>query len=257
LALVDEFLKNNPIKTADDFFGYESFIAKSKAENPLIADDSIDVILSNCVLNLVKPEFKEQMFEEMFRVLKRGGRVAISDIVADEDVPEHLQNDPELWSGCISGAFREDLFLEAFERTGFYGIEIVKRDEKPWKIVEGIEFRSITVVAYKGKQGACWERNQAVIYKGPWKKVIDDDGHILERGQRMAVCDKTFQIYNKEPYKDQIISVEPIENINLEDAKEFDCKRTANRNPRETKGLEYNLTDLSGANCYEPNGNCC
>lgn len=257
LSLVDEYLKENPIKTADDFFAYENFVTKIKAENPLVKDDSVDVILSNCVLNLVKPEFKEQMFTEMFRVLKRGGRVAISDIVSDEDVPEHLQKNAELWSGCISGAFREDLFVEAFERAGFYGIEIVKRDENPWRVVEGIEFRSVTVTAYKGKQGACWERNQAVIYKGPWKKVIDDDGHILERGARMAVCDKTFQIYNKEPYASQIIAVEPIENIALEDAKEFDCKRTAKRNPRETKGLEYNLTDLSGAECCEPGENCC
>ncbi len=72
LNLVDEYLEKNPIKTADDFFEYESFVAKSKAEKPLIEDDSIDVILSNCVLNLVKPEFKEQMFAEMFRVLKKG-----------------------------------------------------------------------------------------------------------------------------------------------------------------------------------------
>lgn len=256
LNLVDEYLRTNPIKTADDFFAYEAFVTKSKTENSLIADDSIDVILSNCVLNLVKPELKEQMFAEMFRVLRRGGRVAISDIVSDEDVPAHLQNNAELWSGCISGAFREDAFVEAFERAGFYGVEIVKRDEKPWRVVEGIEFRSITIVAYKGKQGACFERNQAVIYKGPWKKVFDDDGHVLERGQRMAVCDKTFQIYFKEPYADQIIAVEPIENINLEDAKEFDCKRTAKRNPRETKGLEYNLTDLTGETCGE-GGNCC
>jgi arsenite methyltransferase len=256
LSLVDKYLRENPIKTADDFFAYESFVAKSKAENPLIEDDSIDVILSNCVLNLVKPEFKEQMFAEMFRVLKRGGRVAISDIVADEDIPEHLQNDPELWSGCISGAFREDLFIEAFERAGFYGIEIVKRDEKPWRVVEGIEFRSVTILAYKGKQGACFERNQAIIYKGPWKRVLDDDGHALERGQRIAVCDKTFQIYSKEPYASQMILVEPIENIELENAAEFDCKRTVKRSPRETKGLEYNLTDLTGELCGE-GGNCC
>ncbi len=256
LNSVDEYLQTNPIKTADDFFAYESFVAKSKLENPLIEDDSIDVILSNCVLNLVKSEDKEQMFAEMFRVLKRGGRVAISDIVADEDVPAHLQNDAELWSGCISGAFREDLFVEAFERAGFYGIEIAKRDEKPWRVVEGIEFRSVTIVAYKGKQGACFERNQAVIYKGPWKKVLDDDGHALERGQRVAVCDKTFQIYSKEPYASQMILVTPIENINLEDAKEFDCRRTAKRHPRETKGLEYNLTDLTGEMCGD-GGDCC
>ncbi|MEP6900962.1 MAG: methyltransferase domain-containing protein [Actinomycetota bacterium] len=257
LSLVDEYLRINPIKTADDFALYESFVTRAKAEKPLIADDSIDVVLSNCVLNLVKPENKEQMFAEMFRVLRRGGRVAISDIVADEDVPEQLQNNAELWSGCISGAFREDLFIEAFERAGFYGIEIVKRDANPWRVVEGIEFRSVTVVAYKGKQGVCLERNQAVIYRGPWKKVIDDDGHALERGARMAVCDKTFQIYSREPYASQLIAVEPLEGITLEDAKEFDCRRTAKRNPRETKGLEYNLTDLSGTECCQPGENCC
>ncbi len=256
LSLVDDYLRENPIKTAGDFSAYEFFINKIKEEKPLVEDDSIDVILSNCVLNLVRAEDKKQMFAEMFRVLKRGGRVAISDIVADEDVPASLQNDPELWSGCISGAYREDLFLEAFERAGFYGMEMVKRDEKPWRVVEGIEFRSVTVLAYKGKQGECLERNQAVIYKGPWKKVIDDDGHVLERGERMAVCDKTFQIYNKEPYKNDIIAVEPIENIALEDAKEFDCRRTAKRSPRETKGLEYNLTDLSGSACGD-SGSCC
>ncbi len=256
LSLVDEYLRENPIKTAGDFSAYESFVNKIKEEKPLIEDDSIDVILSNCVLNLVRAEDKEQMFAEMFRVVKKGGRVAISDIVADEDVPASLQNDPELWSGCISGAYREDLFLEAFERAGFYGMEMVKRDEKPWRVVEGIEFRSVTVLAYKGKQGECLERNQAVIYKGPWKKVIDDDGHVLERGERMAVCDKTFQIYNKEPYSKDIIAVEPIENIALEDAKEFDCRRTAKRSPRETKGLEYNLTDLSGGACGDSDS-CC
>ncbi len=255
LNLIDDYLKENPIQTARDFAEYEAFAAQSQAKNPLIADDSIDVILSNCVLNLVKPEDKERMFAEMFRVLKKGGRVAVSDIVADETVPEHLQKNAELWSGCISGAFREDAFTEAFERAGFYGMEIVKRDEKPWRVVEGIEFRSVTVVAYKGKQGACFERNQAVIYRGPWKKVVDDDGHTLERGARTAVCDKTFQIYSKEPYADQIFAVEPLENIALETAKEFDCRRTAKRNPRETKGLEYDLTDVSGELCAGEN--CC
>lgn len=255
LLLVDAYLRENPLRSAADLTEFNNYCECIKQERPLVADDSIDVVLSNCVLNLVKSTDKEQLFREMFRVVKKGGRVAISDIVADEDVPEHLQNNAELWSGCISGAFREDLFLEAFDRAGFYGMEIVKRDSNPWRVVEGIEFRSITVVAYKGKQGACRERNQAVIYKGPWKKVIDDDGHVLERGARMAVCDKTFQIYNREPYVQDIIAVEPLETVALADAKEFDCRRTAKRHPRETKGLEYDLTDLSGSLCEGEN--CC
>lgn len=72
---------------------------------------------------------------------------------------------------------------------------------------------------------------------------------MLERGARMAVCDKTFNIYNSEPYASQIIAVHPIENIELDNAIEFDCHRIEKRHPRETKGMEYDLTDLSGEQC--------
>ena len=58
-------------------------------------------------------------------------------------------------------------------------MEIVNRDERPWRTIQGVEFRSITVVAHKGKQGPCLERKQAVIYRGPWRKVTDDDGQIV------------------------------------------------------------------------------
>ncbi len=257
LTLVDSYLAENPVASAADLARFNDYCAMIKAERPLVADESIDLLLSNCVLNLVRSEDKEQLFEEMFRVVRRGGRAAISDIVSDEDVPEEVKHDPELWSGCIAGAYREDAFLDAFDRAGFYGMEIVKRDEKPWRTIQGIEFRSITVVAHKGKQGPCWERKQAVIYRGPWRKVIDDDGHVLERGKRMAVCDKTFQIYNREPYADDIFPIEPLGTIPLEEAMAFDCKRTALRDPRETKGIDYDVTDLSGTACCEPGTNCC
>ncbi len=257
LALVDAYLAENPVASAADLARFNAYCSKIKGERPLVADESVDVVLSNCVLNLVRPEDKEQLFDEMFRVLRRGGRVVISDIVGDDDVPVELQRDGELWSGCVAGAYREDAFLDAFDRAGFYGMEIVKRDEKPWRTIQGIEFRSITVVAHKGKQGPCRERKQAVIYRGPWRKVIDDDGHVLERGKRMAVCDKTFQLYSREPYAQDIIGVEPYESIPPEEAAAFDCKRSALRHPRETKGMDYNVTDLSGAQCCAPGGDCC
>lgn len=256
LALADSYLAENPIRSAADLARFEGYCAELRRQRPLVEDDSFDLILSNCVLNLVRPEHKRQLFNEMFRVLRRGGRVAISDIVSDEDVPEELQRDPDLWSGCVSGAFREDSFLDAFDQAGFYGMQIVKRDDKPWRTVQGIEFRSITVVAFKGKQGPCLERRQAVLYRGPWRRVIDDDGHVLERGRRMAVCDKTFNIYSREPYAGDVIPVEPLENVPLEEAAPFDCKRPAVRHPRETKGIEYDVTVVpDGARC-EPGG-CC
>lgn len=256
LDRADVYLRENPIRSASDLVRYEEFVEEQRKNHPLIPDESIDLVVSNCVLNLVKDEDKKQLFREIYRVLKRGGRVAISDIVSDEDVPEHLKNDPDLWSGCISGALREDEFLRAFAEAGFYGIKIEKRDDQPWQTIEGIEFRSVTITAYKGKKGPCLERNQAVIYKGPWKAVIDDDGHTLYRGERMAVCDKTFKIYTREPYADQIIPVEPYEEIPLEQAQPFNCNKNARRHPRETKGLDYKVTELSEGECCGPDG-CC
>jgi hypothetical protein len=193
----------------------------------------------------------------MYRVLKVGGRIAISDIVSDEEVPDHLKTDVELWSGCISGAFEERDFLRAFEAAGFYGIAIEKRDEAPWRTVEGIEFRAVTVTASKGKDGPCWERNQAVIYRGPWREVTDDDGHTLERGERTAVCEKTFRILTAEPYRDQVIAIEPLQDIALADAEPFDCSRTRERHARETKGLDYDVTTEAEACCPPDSEECC
>ena len=257
LALVDAYLAENPIGSVTALGRFNDYCTHVKQHHPLVADESCDVVLSNCVLNLVHPDDKEQLFQEIFRVVRTGGRVAISDIVSDEDVPLEMRNDPELWAGCISGAYREDHFLEAFDRAGFYGMEVVKRAEKPWRTIAGIEFRSITVVAYKGKQGPCRECNQAVIYRGPWRRVIDDDGHVLERGKRMAVCDKTFRIYTREPYASEIIPVEPYETILPQDAKAFDCGRPKARDPRETKGADYLVNEATGANCCEPGQDCC
>jgi len=117
---------------------------------PIVTDEAVDVVLSNCVLNLVRREDKQQLFAEIFRVVRLGGRVAISDIVSNCDVPDAMKNDPELWSGCISGALREEQFVTAFERAGFKEVRIVKRDANPWRVVQGLEFRAVTVLASKG-----------------------------------------------------------------------------------------------------------
>jgi arsenite methyltransferase len=256
LELIDRYLQQNPARSVADLASLEEFESRIRREQPLIADESIDVVVSNCVLNLVRPQDKRQLFAEMYRVLKRGGRVAISDIVSDEPVPEHLAQDPNLWSACVSGAFREEEFLRAFEEAKFHGIRIEEFTSEPYQTIEGIEFRAITVTAYKGKEGPCIERNQAVIYRGPWKQVIDDDGHTLERGARMAVCNKTFKLYSQPPYAGQFILVPPREEIAVEDAGPFDCARDHKRHPRETKGVEFKATQLSGSVCG-PGSNCC
>jgi len=254
LDQVDTWLRENPVRKVEDLSELDDFVARQRLAAPLIANESVDIVLSNWVLNLVKDSEKGKVFSEIYRVLRRSGRAVISDIVSDEPVSAHLKNDPELWSGCISGALQEAEFLRAFEEAGFYGIEILKRDDAPWRTVDGIEFRSITVRAIKGKEGPCLDCNQAVIYRGPWRKVEDDDGHTLVRGQPMAVCEKTFRIYTNAPYTDQIIQIPPLRPIPVEAAPGFDCLRDTIRHPHETKGLDYRATTNGAASCCGPEG---
>jgi arsenite methyltransferase len=256
LERLDAELKRNPIMNAASFLVADELAEESRVKHPLIASDSIDVVVSNCVLNLVEPKSKRRLFDEIFRVLKKGGRAVISDIVSDEEVPEEMQNDPELWSGCISGAFTEEGFPVAFEAAGFYGIQILNRGAQPWRTVQGIEFRSVTIEAFKGKQGDCFERNQAVIYRGPFKEVLDDDNHRMERGRRYAVCDKTYGLYKKAPYREFFEFVDPIADVPLTDAKPFDCSHTAIRHPKETKGQNYDVTTEANSRCCD-GGGCC
>ncbi|PQJ27553.1 methyltransferase domain-containing protein [Rubritalea profundi] len=255
LKLLEEHLSENPVTDANAWMALAAVEQGIREKKPLVEDNSVNVVVSNCVLNLVEPELKEQMFQEIYRVLKKGGRAVISDIVADEEVPLHLQKDAQLWSGCISGAMTEEGFLKAFEDAGFYGVEFVKFESNPWQTVEGIEFRSVTVQAWKGKEGPCLERNQAVVYNGPFKKVLDDDGHAMERGKRYAVCEKTYNLYKRPPYCDSFTLVDPIEEVPLADAEPFDCSRTAERHPRETKGQDYKLTTASSDCC--DGDSCC
>jgi len=92
-----------------------------------VADAAVDVIISNCVINL-SPE-KVRVFRESFRVLRRGGRLAISDVVASAELPEDIRNDPYLHSACVAGASRIEELEALLAESGFSDIRIQPRDE--------------------------------------------------------------------------------------------------------------------------------
>jgi SAM-dependent methyltransferase len=249
-----QWLEHHPVTDLAAVEALEREQARLRKEEPMVPDESVDLVLSNCVLNLVAHADKRQLFAEIHRVLRRGGRCAISDIVSDEDVPEALQQDQELWSGCISGAIREDRFLEAFAEAGLYGIEVAARQSEPWAVVNGIEFRSLTVTAWKGKEGACWDHGEAVIYRGPWKEVRDDDDHVFVRGERTAVCRKTYEIMTREPYAAHFDPVEPLLPVGEEDVRPFDCTHDRVRTPAETKRAVLREDVAPGSACAPGNG---
>ncbi|MCA9085769.1 MAG: methyltransferase domain-containing protein [Planctomycetaceae bacterium] len=252
----DEFLRQNPAGSVSDWLIAVETADQLRREQPMIPDESIDAVVSNCVLNLVDPESRLQLFAEIHRVLNDGGRAVISDIVSDEDVPAELQNDPELWSGCLSGAFREDRFLTAFEQAGFHGVEILARQEEPWAVIDGIEFRSLTVRAWKQCDTDERDRHQAVIYHGPWKAVMDDAGQELLRGERIAVSDRAFERYQRAPYVGQMTFLSPTDAVSDDEAEEFTPRETQHRDPQQSKFHSNGLNILPEGDCCGTTG-CC
>jgi len=170
------WLQANPVASVDDIGEYEAQCDRLRQEEPLIGDNTVDVVISNCVLNLVRPQDKKQLFGEIFRVLKRGGRAVISDIVCDEDPTAKIMNDPDLWSGCIAGAFREDLFLKMFEDAGFYGVEILKREETPWQVIDGVEVCDKT---YNIMTSCCSPYAQDVIGIAPYENIALEEAELF------------------------------------------------------------------------------
>lgn len=117
--------------------GYENVVFElGDIENLPVESDSVDVVISNCVLNLV-PE-KSRAFAEMYRVLKPGAHFCVSDIVVHGDLPASVRSSVELYAGCIAGALKQDAYLALIREAGFTGVEIAREKviEVPNEVVE-------------------------------------------------------------------------------------------------------------------------
>ena len=100
-------------------------------ENLPVADNSVDAVISNCVINLA-PD-KRKVFEEAYRILKLGGRLMVSDIVLLKELPDFVKNSIEAYIGCISGAIIRDKYIEAVKGAGFQGVRIIDEASFPIK----------------------------------------------------------------------------------------------------------------------------
>lgn len=111
-----------------------------------LEDDSVDVVMSNCVINLVQD--KGQAFREAYRVLKPGGRLSISDIVTDRPFSPSLRSDANSWSACVSGALPEAEYLALIAQVGFDQITTAR--SQPWIAEDGTQVYSLNITAVKG-----------------------------------------------------------------------------------------------------------
>jgi len=115
-----------------------------------IENESVDVVISNCVINL-SPD-KSKVFQETYRVLKPGGRLVVSDIVTERALPDEIKQDLDAWAGCIAGALEQRKYLDKIKRAGFNDMQVIPNKEfyiegEGGKVLEKLQ--SITVKAYK------------------------------------------------------------------------------------------------------------
>ncbi|MEM2902397.1 MAG: arsenite methyltransferase [Candidatus Bathyarchaeia archaeon] len=108
-------------------FGYKNVEFRlGEIENLPLEDNSVDVIISNCVINL-SPN-KLRTFQEAYRVLKHGGRMMISDLVTEGKLPEDLRKNFEAWAGCIAGALEKSEYLDVIRKAGFKDVSVVSQN---------------------------------------------------------------------------------------------------------------------------------
>ncbi|MBC2579036.1 hypothetical protein [Clostridium sp. DJ247] len=234
-SLISNYLKENPTIDLSAYRTLQSIIEEQRKTTPLISDSSIDTVIVDIDINTLDSSRVNEVITEAFRVLEKGGKILIRMIIADEPCDHLLSVSVKEYN--LKTIPLEKEIINIMDQAGFHGIQFECRSELPVKVIGGVELREFVISAYKGKQGPCIDCGQSVIYRGPWKEVVDDDGHRYVRGERVAVCSKTYGVVNRNPYKDQFIYVPCYVEIPEESAQLFDCNTPKIRDIHVTKGL--------------------
>ncbi len=187
-------LSKTPITSNEALRSYLSSSVEQRSTNPAIKNNSIDSVISNCVINLLDDVDKPSVFREISRVLKPGGNFAISDNVSNIVVPDAVKNDRVMWSACYAGVLQEQEFYKQLEDAGFVNIRVEVRNPDPALTIKDLVFYSITVIGEKPVEANTVAAEQSVMYRGPLKAVVGDSGKIYRRGkiEELAPMDRNL-----------------------------------------------------------------
>jgi ubiquinone/menaquinone biosynthesis C-methylase UbiE len=208
--MLDEAVPLNPWFTRDMVS-----LRKGDALALPIEDGTIDVAAQNCLFNVFTREHLDVALSEMFRVLRPGGALVLSDPVATEPIPERLANDHRLRAQCLSGALPLDEYLDHLVKAGFGTIEV--RSRRPYRVLDrrrhelpkDLLLETVEVVARRDAvpaDGPCIFTGRTAIYVGNDEVFDDDKGHMLRRDVPLGVCDKTANALGARGGEDIIIT---------------------------------------------------
>jgi len=248
---VEKFFKKKSVDNIADYLQLENYISDLKSKNPLIDDNSVDIVALDGPNCDITNEGLWNLASDVYRILKQGGIFLFSLLISDEKALE----EGYLWENDM------DRFVTDYKYHGFHWLG---KSDLPHRVINGKEIRYYNFALFKGKEGPCVERDQAVMYNGPWREIKDDDGHTYPRGKRVAVCDKTFNVLLRPPYNGQFTYVHPYIDIPLEEARDFPCAGgILFRDPKETKGVaDVGIVDQDQDDCGSGSGSddsdsCC
>jgi arsenite methyltransferase len=217
--------------------GYEKAnveFKKGRIEEIPAEDDSIDVVISNCVINLCPN--KELVFGEIRRILKPGGEFLIADIVADRRIPEHLAQDERLYSECMTGAAYAGDLRRTMQAAGFEDVRTVN-SRRLGDVIEGIHFDSVALRGFKiSLEDACEDFGQVAVYKGTIARHSDsfilDQGHQFVAGIPQRVCKNTADMITQTRYAPHFDVSPTMFHMGL-----FDCGPKEGNSPAASPGL--------------------
>ena len=233
IDMTDEQLAvaNKYVKTQAERFGYAKSNVKfikgdiEDLQSAGIADNSIDIITSNCVINLATN--KEKVFAEIFRVLKPGGELYFSDVFSDRRVSPEISNDPVMYGECLGGTLYIEDFRRLLHNIGIptYSVVSIKpisiENLEIEKKAGDVTFSSVTIRAFKiaGLEDRCEDYGQIATYKGdipffPHKFDLDS-GHSFIKNKPMLVCRNTSKILSESRFGKYFTVTEPIEHFGL------------------------------------------
>ncbi len=219
--------------------GYDNIqFKKGYLEDLPIGDESVDVVISNCVMNL--SVHKRRAYSEIFRVLRPGGRLVISDVVCETEPDPAIRNDEDLRGECIAGALTQQHLMALISEMGFVAPRLIKRF--PYREVQGHPFYSLTFSAFKPELSD----KVTVIYRGPMPYLMTHNGTVLLPGHVIEI-----PRHEAEMLQDQVFILDESGNVtNVEGQNTCCCSMPPETGDKKVQSVEpLNMMPVSNHGC--------